>query len=301
MMLFSLTAQLYAQQAFQFTQFNFDKLWFNPAYAGNNEVMSFQAIAREQWLGFEGAPSSQSISAHSPFFGRKVGLGIRVDRDALGPVESINASTAYAYRIFMPKGTFSIGLQASVNSFRVKHHMLNTLTEDNALGGDNDEFLVPNFGFGVFYKADKFFFGGSIPNLMRNNTGSHRVSEELLMPVNSYLTGGRLFKLNSVIDLQPSFLMRFSENTPLNLDLHASLIFMDKIYGGMTYTLGGSEAGESLDLLFQIRFNNGLRIGASYDYTLSNLQNYNDGSVELMLQYLIIRNNKDELTNPRFF
>ena len=214
--LLAMTTQLDAQQAFQFTQFNFDKLWFNPAYAGNNEVMSFQAIAREQWLGFDGAPSSQSFSVHSPFFGRRVGLGLRIDRDALGPLESINASSSYAYRILTPKGTFSIGLQASINTQRVKYFTLSTLSEDNVLGNQgNNNFMTPNFGFGVFYKADKFFVGGSIPNLLRNDSGSHLVSEEALMPINSYVTAGRLFKLTSTVDIQPSFLMRYSQNTPL--------------------------------------------------------------------------------------
>ncbi len=299
--------QITAQQNVQYTQFTYNKLWMNPAYAGSHDIACVQAITRNQWIGFDGAPVSQSANFHSPLFGDKVGIGLSLNHDKLGPTDNYFASLNYAYRIPVKNGKLSIGLQASLTSIKVNFTELNSLEDGDGIVPTEDlRRSVPNFGLGVYFSNKKYFFGLSVPFLLQNDISfSDGATDGIYgrQEIHGYLMAGALFRISNRIKGSPSILLKQAANSPFDMDLNFSFIFFDRLWAGLGYRMGGSErqgVGESLDLVAQYQLTHGLRVGLAYDFTLSELQNYNDGTLEFMAQ-LCISQNSEKLTNPRFF
>jgi len=296
----------YAQQEAQYTQFMYNKLTLNPAYAGSAGAPCISCIYRSQWIGFDGAPVSQVLNFHSPFFSKRVGFGISLSHDNIGPTDSYNLGMMYAYRMKLNKGTLSIGLRGSIHSYSVDYASLTTIE-----GGDDDIperntlTVMPNFGTGVYYENKKLYAGISIPNLLENDLSSATVDE--LRNSDShrhfYFMAGYVLELGSKTKFKPAALMKVVKNTPVDLDINGTFIFMDKFWIGASYRMGGdsfNSIGESIDLLAQYQIAPSIRVGAAYDFTLSKLRNYSDGSIEVQLQYCI-HPKHNKLTNPRFF
>jgi len=294
-----------AQQNVQYTQFMYSKLWMNPGYAGSHDVSCIQAIARNQWIGFEGAPESQSFNYHTPLFGNKVGVGLSLNHDRLGPTESWFLNMSYAYRIKTAKGRLAVGLQANFTQYTLDYRLLNpTENGDGQLPVEKESKMLPNFGVGVYYSSDKFFAGISMPLLMEGDLSFAEgdAITESLQARHMYFMAGMIHKISSNVKGRPSVLLKKVTNAPFDFDLNYSLIFMERLWAGLSYRLGGdvNSSGESIDLTLQYQLSRGLRIGAAYDFTLSDLKNANDGSIEFMAQ-MCMSQKSEKLTNPRFF
>lgn len=293
-------SQLSAQTAPQYTQFFFNKLLFNPAYAGAKEVLSLSAQYRHQWSGLDGAPQTGTLSAHLPFFHNRCGMGISVTNDRIGLLHSNSLTMAYAYRIPFKKrrSTLSFGIQGifQTDQFNWNNAELLEVQDDVipfGLAGDSGG----NFGLGVFYSSERFYMGLSMPKFFKDGILYKTLLqlEGLNTSRNYYLMSGLSIPLNRNMVLKPAVLVTYNPNVPLTADINLSLLMFNAFWVGATYRWD-----DAIDAVFQYAFNQRWRMGISFDYTLSELSDYTVGSPEIIIEYLFNKETK-MLENLRFF
>ena len=302
------TTSLMAQQEAQFTQFMFNKLSLNPGYAGNTGVPCFSVMHRSQWVGVEGAPTSQILNFQMPLKKNRIGIGMSVFHDKIGPSESWTYQLNYSYGIQIEKGRLGIGLQGALRRFTVDLGSTNAIhAGDSQLLMGMQSKVLPNFGVGLYYQNPRFYLGASIPNMLRGDLsfaeGTSPTNDFSQEAPHFYFMGGLIIDAVNNVKFKPAILVKYTEHAPVKIDVNAMVIFVEKLWLGLTYRLGGnlnSSTGESIDAIVQYQLSRSLRAGLAYDYTLSKMKSYNSGTYEMMLSYCII--NKDKvMTNPRFF
>ncbi|RMG80500.1 MAG: type IX secretion system membrane protein PorP/SprF [Bacteroidetes bacterium] len=299
---------LFAQQEAQNTQFMQYKLGYNPAFAGSTEAPCITALYRKQWIGLDGAPEMQVLSFNMPLNNQRVGVGGNIVRTNLGITETYTVDAVYAYRVRLGQGMLGMGLQGSIRSMEAAFQKTTTTqnkSEDpSALDAPENKFLF-NFGAGAYYNTDKFYFGLSIPRLLKNNVDFGNDQQVISREVHHfYLMAGIIFDLSESVQFQPQVLAKYVVDAPFDADVNANFIFSDKYIAGLTYRLGGNKTrniGESLDVLLAMQLSNNLMFGVSYDITLSDLKDYNSGSIEVSLHYCMGKSDEGEYVNPRFF
>lgn len=310
------TTLVLAQQEAQYTQFMYNKLAFNPAYAGSLNAICATGIVRSQWVGLEGAPQSQVFNIDAGLYDGRVGVGLNLARNTIGISTNYNADISYAYRIPLGKGNIGVGLQGSIRSFNADYTddrlvAIQGMTIDASIPGGQQNKLTPNFGAGIYYKEENLYVGLSVPRLLENNID---FSEDATIISEStrhfYLMGGYVFDINEKVQLQPQALVKYTENSPMDVDLNVSAIYLEKYMFGATYRVGGSTRGvpaESIDVLFNMQINENFLFGVSYDITVSELRDFSSGSIEAMVRYCFKNKKGDEeevegnYLNPRFF
>lgn len=304
-LMFSVCAE--AQQGVQYTQFMFNKLGFNPAYAGSQEVPCLSCIHRSQWVGFEGAPTSQAFNFHAPLFGKKVGLGLSLQRDKIGPTTSYWINLAYAYRMDIGPGKLSIGLQGSMRSYQIDFDDTEAVIKnDLAVQEGYAQKELPNFGMGIYYLSDFFYAGYSIPYILSGDISLYEAiannSDFAVEEAHHYFMAGLRVDLGEKVKYKPGALVKHTKGTPFDLDLNSTFVFLDRFGVGVTYRLGGirNSIGESFDFLAFFQTESGFRIGLAYDYSLSEVRTHQSGTFEIMLEKCL-KGKTDRLTNPRFF
>lgn len=300
---------LLAQQDQQYTQFMFNKMGLNPAYAGANDAPCISAIFRNQWLSVNGAPQTQLLTFNMPIRNKRIGIGASLIRNTIGITENYTAEAAYAYRLRLGRGYLRLGLQGSVRLLRNDFSEVESTQPkdtDGAIPVGLQSKFVPNFGAGAYYSSGSFYIGVSIPRLLRNSIDLADSGMEISREVSHiYTMGGVLLDLGENLQLQPQILLKYVKGAPFDADVNINFIFMDKFTTGVSYRLGGSRitsAGESISLLLAAQVTESLLFGLSYDTNLSEFRNYNNGSVEAALRYCIGgKSEGEEFTNPRFF
>lgn len=273
-----------AQQRPVVSQYMYNGMVLNPAYAGSTNEFNATFMHRDQWVNIDGAPSFQLLSAHTPLFSNKIGAGIMATRDQVGAHIDYGFYTAYAYKIKMSHGYLAMGLQGGFNN-RVSDFSKITIRDpdDPYLSGVNRKFS-PNFGTGAYYYNKRMYLGVSIPYILKNNVfAGDIIDSDSRAPRYYYATGGIVFDLTSNIKLLPSALIRYQDNLPMGLDLNCNVIFEDVVYAGISY-----RSGDSFTLLTQLVLNENIRIGYAYDMITSNLTQYTNGTHEIMLNYRIL-------------
>lgn len=316
---------LCAQQDAMFTKYMFNTLVFNPAYAGSYDYLSINAIHRSQWLGIEGAPTTQSLTIHSPVNSR-VGLGFSLINDNIGPVGTTQANFVYAYRIQLGKGTLSTSLQAGVFNWRADWTKLtfkDGQSVDPVYQEPTPDRWMPNFGAGVYYQSDRYFLGLSSPHIVNHdlrkkgaNDPDDMMGAQLYR--HYYLFGGMAVPLRGEdLVFRPTFLVRrvglFEHKpsdqrvaAPTGVDLDLGFFFFQKLWLGVSYrtaveaVTNQTSTVDSGDIWAAVHFRNGLRIGAAYDYTLSALQRVAGNSFEVMIGYELDYR-VDRVITPRYF
>ncbi len=291
----------HAQLEPQFTQYMFNEMFINPAYAGSREAISLAAVYRNQWVGMEGAPITETFSAHAPLRNNKVGLGISFINETIGVTHDIGAYANYAYRIPLHnEGFFSLGLQAGVINHQ--EQLLDVKTQDygdNSFIANTPQLTLPNAGFGAYYSTKTFYVGLSIPRLMQNKidvTSSKMVTNEINIPYwHYYLMGGYVYNLTEGIKLKPTFMLKAVSGAPLEADIGIHTLFNEVFWVGVSYRTKDSWAA-----ITSFQATKQLRIGYSYDYTTTNLQKYNSGTHEITLGY-DFSFSKNKIITPRYF
>jgi len=297
---------LFAQQEPHYTHFMMNKLAFNPAYAGSQEVATISLLGRMQWLGMERAPQTQTLYAHSPVFSKRVGLGGGLIRDTYGAISDYRLNLAYAYRFPVLDGNLSLGLQGALHVQQVDWASLEANEiGDNAVPVSNSSKFLPNFGTGIYYSSERLYAGLSVPNLLKNNLiyyGSKDVNAKEAQHL--YFMTGAVF--GDKIKLKPGVLFKYAPNAPFDFDANISALFSDRFWVGLTYRLQ-----DALAAMVGYQTGGPLRLGLSYDYTLSKLSSFNSGSLEAFVEYSFRyggsgdgRNpskSKNKFINPRFF
>lgn len=290
----------YSQQDTQFTNYMYNTLSFNPAYAGSRGTTSIYLSQRSQWVGLDGAPTTNSLTYHSPLGSSNLGIGINFLNDAIGPVQenlvsldmSYTIQTSYDYKL-------AFGFRASAHMLNVDFTQLNIFNPGDVLAQNNiNNRISPNFGFGMFWYSDKSYLGFSIPNLLQTkhinrdlNSSVSAVSKERL---HYHLIAGHLFDLSQDIVFKPAVLTKFVSGAPLQVDVSANFLMYDKFTLGAAYRL---DAAVSFLTGFQI--NRNWMLGYAYDFDTNNLSTYNSGSHEVFLRYEVFRT--DKVRSPRFF
>lgn len=299
---------LTAQQDAQFTQFMFNKLVLNPAYAGSDNSACLTAIHRQQWVGLEGAPITTALSFDTPLSNNRVGLGLTLLHDKIGPTTSWNAGLSYAYKVNLEKGVFSLGLQGSLKQYQIDWTQERfTHSGDNLLNNALTSKLLPNVGLGIYYESPSYYFGFSAPHILKGDLSllSEVISSTELNSIEEqhfYAMAGFIIDLNENLKLKPAALLKFVKNAPNDADLNLTFIFYEKLWLGGSYRWGGSTTrgiGESLDVLLQYQVSEFLRLGAAFDYTLSEINSYANGTYEFYAHYCF--NRGEDVSNPRFF
>lgn len=283
----------FAQQEAMYTQYMFNGLAINPAYAGSHETLSMTALVREQWTGLEGAPQTQTFSIHSPFMTKRVSLGLFVLHDKIGLTEQTASFVSYAYRLpGKVKGSFfSFGLQAGFMNFNAKYSKGNI--NDPAFANDVRE-LLPNIGVGVYYHTKKFYVGGSIPQLIESSMGNTSANSTIVR--HYYVTAGYVAKMSSTIKFKPNILIKAVSGAPVELDLNANFLFHEIVWAGLSW-----RSFDSMDAILQINVTKQLQVGYAYDFTTSTeMRRVNTGSHEVMLNYRVPFG-KTKITYPRYF
>lgn len=293
---------LFAQQDAMFTHYMFNTLSVNPAYAGSRDALTVTGLHRSQWVGFEGAPTTQTVTLHSPILNENIGVGLSIVNDKIGPTNMTSIYGDFAYKIKVSKkAKLAFGLSAGLN---VRQNGLTDLDLDESIDDsfttDEDSELLPNFGFGVYYSTDKYYVGLSTPKLLKNDFKSNVSSggnEHASEARHYFLIAGAVFNLNSEFKIKPTTLFKLTNGAPAQLDLTASLIFRDKIWGGLMY-----RTGDAAGVLVGVFITPVLSAGYSFDWSYGNetFRN-NGGSHEIMLMYDLVFQNKAKIRSPRYF
>ena len=285
----------YAQQDAQFTQYMYNTININPAYAGSRGALSIFALHRTQWVGLDGAPVTNAISVNTPLNESKLGLGISLINDKIGPTHENTVSADLSYSIPTSE-TFklSLGIKATANLFDLDISKLDPKDAGDASLQNYNKFS-PNIGAGVYLHSDKAYLGFSIPNFIQTNRYDDNEVSVYKEKINTYLIAGYVFDLNQDIKFKPALITKMVEGAPLQIDLSGNFMFSEKFVVGIAYRWSAS-----LSAMAGFQVSDGLYIGYGYDKESTNLKNYNSGSHEIFLRYEIFKN-INKITTPRFF
>ncbi|MBT32299.1 MAG: hypothetical protein CMO01_21765 [Thalassobius sp.] len=289
-----------AQQQILQTQYMFNGLSINPAYAGSHEALSLTALYRSQWAGYsEGAPYSYSLSGHMPINRTRIAIGAMAFNESLGEKQEMGFQMAYAYRIPLSDGILSMGLQAGVINAKLNaNYYLFNPDDPNFPTGEISSFM-PTFGAGLYYSSDNLVLGFSIPNLGIYNNGEGENQVVSIEEIRHYIfSAGYIFDLNSDLKLKPSLLTRYKEGQGVELDLNTTLVINETFWLGASY-----RHLNSINFLSQIQLTNQLQFGYSYDFPInSEIHQVSSGSHEIMLNYRFrIFSGGDSAPSPGFF
>ncbi len=282
-----------------YTQYMFNELQINPAYAGSRECLSATALYREQWVGLDGAPSTLSASVHAPMLQQKLGVGLAMINESIGVSRRTGFNLSGAYRIKMNENTLAFGLQLGMVSLSENLSQLN-LQSDQQFMINSGKKAAPNFGFGAFYTAPKWYVGLSVPRMLQNRlnvaNGTGEVQSKLNVDdLHYFIAAGAVFDIAPSVKLRPNLMTKIVSGAPLQVDLSANALFNDFIWAGLAY-----RTGDAVSLLLGVYITKQLRLGYSYDYSISALQDFNTGSHEIMLGY-DFNYSKDKIVSPRYF
>ena len=286
----------FAQQDAQFTQYMYNTININPAYAGSRGVMSIFGLHRTQWVGLDGAPTTNAFSLNSPIGNSNLGIGLSFVNDKIGPTNDNTISADVSYTIPMSEDyKLSFGIKASGNIFNLDTDKLTPAqANDPNLNNFNNKFS-PNFGAGIYLHSDKLYLGLSVPNFLQDSKYSDNDVAVFQERMNFYFIGGYVFDLSPSIKFKPAVLTKLVTGAPLQVDASVNFLFFDKLMLGGAYRW---DAAVSALAGFQIT--DGLFIGYSYDMETTNLRRYNSGSHEVFLRFELF-NKVSKMVSPRFF
>lgn len=280
LLIISCNSVVYAQQDSQFTQYMYNTISFNPAYAGTRNILSFNILHRSQWIGIEGAPTTQTFSLNSPV-GKNIGLGLSFYNDKIGPSSETIFSIDFSYQLKVSdEATFSFGLKGGVNNFNVDFNKLNIQDPTDLSFRNNISQLSPIIGVGGYFYTDKWYVGISSPNLLSTKHYDDSSISKAVEVKNFYAIAGYVFELNDKVKLKPATLLKVVEGAPVALDISANILYNEKLTIGVGYRFQSS-----INTLVALKVSDKMKFGVAYDYDTSNIGNYNSGSYELFLRY----------------
>lgn len=291
-------SMLMAQQDAMFTHYMYNTQAVNPAYAGTRGALTLTGLHRSQWIGFEGAPTTQTITGHMPLWGDRLGIGLSVWNDNIGPINQTGLAIDYAYKIRVSKrGKLSLGLKTGFSLLNVGLSQVRLDTEgDQAFAGDFQSQLLPNFGFGMYYYEPRWYVGLSSPKLLQNDFASgftDRAAEELHV----FLIAGTVFDVGKLVKMKPTTFVKVTPGAPIEADLTFMFGYMDRLWAGPMV-----RTGDAVGLLLNYQFTEQFTAGYSFDWSFANTTSkFNAGSMEVMLRYDFIFTKQPKIKSPRYF
>lgn len=290
----------YSQQDSQFTQYMYNTQTINPAYAGSRGVLNFTSLYRTQWVGLDGAPETLNFAVNSPL-GERVGGGLSFYRDAIGISVENNITADFSYTIPLNDNDtyFSFGLSAGLNILDVDYSKLNPNdVMDPSFNPSNsiDNLTSPVIGLGIYIRhRDRWYAGLSTPNLLETNHYDNASISTAKEKMNIYMIGGYVFDLNPDLKFKPAVLAKAIEGAPFSVDVSANFMLREKLTMGVAYRWDSAVSG-----LLGFQFSDNIFLGYAYDYDITDLANYNNGSHEFFLRFELGGSGKGVIS-PRFF
>ena len=290
-----------AQQDAQYTQYMYNTISVNPAYAGSRGHLSVSGLYRAQWMGLNGAPETQTFNLHTPVGYRGMGVGVSVVNDVIGPTSETYFDVDFSYTIQTGgEGRVSFGLKAGAHLLNIDFNKLNqdfNQGSDPILQQNIDNRFAPNFGAGVYYHTNKFYAGLSVPRFLETRHFEESSLSTAKEQMNFYFITGYVWELNPFLKFKPAVLTKLVTGAPLQVDLSANFLFNDKFIGGVAYRWDAAFSG-----LVGFQFSDQFLIGMAYDREITELGSaaFNDGSFEIILRYDFI-SAIGNLKSPRFF
>lgn len=285
-----------AQQLPQFTQYMYNTISINPAYAGSRETLSVVGLHRSQWVGLDGGPQTQTLSIHAPMRNERVGLGLSFINDKLGFQNFSYLYADFSYTIPTGKNSkLAFGIKAGFTSFSLDSDFQLSESNDLVIFGFEDRWK-PNIGTGVYWHSQKWYLGLSAPRMLNTDyTGDEEFQS--LERISYYFTGGYVFDLGENTKFKPAALLKATNGAPLSFDLTANFLFYEKFWAGASYRV--NERAAALGAIVDFQISKQLRLGYAYEYPLSDLRPYTSGTHEVLLMFEIFKSKR--IKSPRYF
>lgn len=285
-----------AQQDAQYTQYMYNTISVNPAYAGSRGLLSVFGLYRTQWVGLDGAPQTSTFSINTPLSNSNLGVGASLVNDKIGPTNENTLSADLSYTIpTSDEFKLSFGIKATANLFNIDVSKLSFEHQDDPQFQNLQNKFTPNIGAGVYWHSDRAYVGFSVPNFIETNRYDDNEIAIFKDKINYYLMGGYVFDLNYYTKFKPAVLTKMVQGAPLQVDVSGNFMFYDKFTVGLAYRWSAS-----LSAMAGFQVSEGLYVGYGYDHETTRLRRFNSGSHEIFLRFEFF-NNYSKIISPRFF
>ncbi|AXB56496.1 PorP/SprF family type IX secretion system membrane protein [Flavobacterium fluviale] len=295
-MFFSIVSN--AQQDAQYTQYMYNTIEINPAYAGSRGALSVFGLYRTQWVGLDGAPETSTFSVNTPLSNSDLGLGVSLVNDKIGPTTENTLSADLSYTIPTSETwNLSFGIKGTANLFNLDINKLTMEDQDDPQFQNLKNRFSPNVGAGIYYHSDRAYIGLSVPNFIETNRYDSDDTAIFKEKINYYLIAGYVFNLDRLeyIKFKPAVMTKMVEGAPLQVDVSGNFMFNDKFVLGLAYRWSAS-----VSAMAGFQVTKGMYIGYGYDHETTRLRKYNSGSHEIFLRFDFF-NNYNKMISPRFF
>jgi type IX secretion system PorP/SprF family membrane protein len=322
--LFSVSFHTYAQQEAMFSQYMFNTMAINPAYAGSRDVLSLTALGRYQWIGVPGAPTTYTFSMDMPISNEKMGLGLQASYDGIGLAKNTGIYLTYSYRVKVgPRSTLAFGVQGGAVNIRWALSDAKNVGNDNVFGGGSDvNKILPNVGGGIFLSNDKSYLGISCPQIMQNSLSNYNFTDSTGKIINTSTRTKRHFFLmmgfvvgKGNFKIKPSTMVRYTEGSPLGFDGNINFWIKDKISFGISgrisqfQNFSQVEGFDAAVGMLELQLTPQLRLGYAYDFTSNRLNDPGKKGFERVIgiptHEAMIRYEfgyaKNKILTPRYF
>lgn len=291
-----------AQQKPMFSQYMFNMININPAYAGNRRALNISALYRNQWVGIEGAPKTGSLSVDYRGTESNIGFGVQMYDDRIGIEKTSGVQTFYSYHVPLNNATLSLGISGGILNYSANYANVSTVDPNDPSFLKNINGWLPTFGAGAIISAPSWYLGLSVPDMLKtkiNEQGRADVSSQAPF-LHFFATGGLILRASDQISFKPSFLVKAVGGAPIQVDGNANVWFNNVFSLGVSYRTGDAIVG-----MVELQASPQIRIGYGYDHTISKLSSYARGTHELMIrfEFLSKKNNTvtEETLSPRYY
>jgi type IX secretion system PorP/SprF family membrane protein len=286
-----------AQQLPQFTQYMYNTIAINPAYAGSRETLNVIGLHRSQWAGFVGGPTTQTLSIHAPLKYEKIGLGFSFINDELGFENFTYMYGDFSYTIQLNEiSKLAFGLKAGFTAFSVDNELYTSNTNDQLISNIESRWS-PNVGAGIMWLWERGYLGLSAPRLI-NNDFVPDSEYKALERASYYFTGGYVFNIGFDTKFKPSFMIKATNGAPISTDLSANFLFFEKLWVGAGYRF--SNTNEAIGFMSDFQVLRDWRVGYTFELPTSEIRPYTSGTHEIIIMFEVFNQRKRE-SSPRYY
>ena len=291
-------ATVYAQQAPMYSQYMFNMMNINPAYAGIREVGNVNVLLRKQWDNLPGAPTSGSVSYDQRVKDKNVGFGAQVYYDRIGIEKTTGVQGYYSYSAPSKNATLNLGLSMGMLNYSVNYNHTNPFDQGDPGLQTRINGYLPTAGVGALLETERWYVGVSAPALLKTKLSAdgQAVIKKAGAEGHYFITTGYLFSVSDEVVLKPSLLIKSVSGAPLQYDLNMNAWFGDIVCVGASYRTQDAVVG-----LVQLQLTPQIRFGYAFDYTTSNLSNYNRGTHEFMFRYELGKQESKKIHSTRYY
>ncbi|MFM7661803.1 MAG: type IX secretion system membrane protein PorP/SprF [Bacteroidota bacterium] len=284
-----------AQQDAQSSFYFYNPMNYNPAYAGSRGSLNFTGVHRSQWVGWDGAPTTQFLSVHAPVARKHIGIGGNLSYDRIGSRTNFTAMANFAYHMQLNSKDLrlSLGASAGLNSNQHDFNNLSVSDQTDPIFISVYSATKPNFGLGAYLYSNRFYFGFSVPHLLKSSLGAD--TSNSFLQRHFYSAAGYAIPISTVFDLKPSLLVKYTANAPMTIDFNLSAYFFKRFWVGGLYRMN-----EAIGINTSYQINNKLMVGYAFDFPFNKLSYKNWGSHEIVI-CIDLRSKNNAFISPRYF